>query len=67
MKKQLLKKSSVLVIACICWLGLTGCGQNKANMESGSSMVVTDSEGNKYLVEHDLLEVYRVKILPNYE
>ena len=25
MKKELLKKSSVLVIACICWLGLTGC------------------------------------------
>ncbi len=31
MKKELLKKSSVLVIACICWLGLTGCtdGQRK--------------------------------------
>lgn len=28
MKKQLLKNASVLVIACLCWLGITGCARN---------------------------------------
>ena len=33
-------------------------------MEPGSIMVVTDDAGNRYIVEHELLETYRVRLLP---
>ena len=37
MKKETLKKSSVLVIACICWLGLTGCARNVDEVKERSA------------------------------
>ena len=61
MKKELLKKSSVLMIAFICLLGLTGCdgssvqpdGSGGIKVEDGvgsCSVRVIEIEGAKYVV-----------------
>ena len=60
--KSLKKVCAAFVVLCSV-LFATGC-DNNAGMKPGSFMVVTDKQGNEYIVEHEVLEVYRVKRLP---
>jgi hypothetical protein len=57
--KSRMKVGAAIAVLCST-LFAAGC-KNEAGMEPGSIMRVTDSKGNEYIVEHELLEVYRVK------
>ena len=52
---------SICVVSAV--LLSVGC-RNRANMEPGSAIRVTDDFGNKYIIRHELFEVYRVVVLP---
>jgi hypothetical protein len=58
-------KTKITAIIAILSIALSAIGcKNKAGMESGSIIKVTDSAGNEYVIEHEVLEIYRVKRLP---
>jgi len=60
-------KSRTRIAAALAVLSIalfaTGC-KNRAGMEPGSLIKVTDGDGNEYVIEHELLEIYRVRRLP---
>jgi len=60
--KSWMKVCAAFAVLCSA-LFAAGC-ENRAGMEPGSIMVVTDDAGNRYIVEHELLETYRVRLLP---